>query len=141
MNRRLTDAASAKSQIERRRIEQDEAILAWLRSHGQAVQSTEIARATRISWTGVVGRLGALVRIGAVRRSEIGKDRAGKKVITFQAISNDAPAARRTEAPFRPLNAPRATVIPVRSQGRIANTPFNDAPVSMGRPEFREIAS
>lgn len=141
MSRRTPDPTSAKSAVEAKRNALDNAILEHLRSHGQAVQSTEIARATRISWTGVVGRLGALVRIGAVRRSEIGKDRAGKKVITFQAISNDAPAARRTEAPFRPLNAPRATVIPVRSQGRIANTPFNDAPVSMGRPEFREIAS
>lgn len=139
MNRRLTAAASAKNQIDRRRAEQDTAILAWLRSHGQAVQSTEISRATRISWTGVVGRLGALVRIGAVRRSETGKDRAGKLVITFQAAPEGHIAATRREPPFRPLQPTRATVIPVRAHGRIAAT-HNEAPISFGRPEYREIA-
>lgn len=140
MSRRTPDPTSAKSAIEAKRNALDNAILEHLRSHGQATQSKAIAQAIGASWTAIVGRLHALVRVQAVRRSEIGKDRAGKKVITFQAISNDAPAARRTEAPFRPLSAPRATVIPVRSHGRIAATPFNDAPVSMGRPEYREIA-
>lgn len=140
MSRRAPAPASLQSQIERNRAEQDAKILAHLRSHGQATQSTAIARATGINLSAVIGRLGVLVHIRAVRRSEVGKDRAGKKVITFQAVSNEAPAARRTEPPFRPLHAPRATVIPVRSHGRIANTPFNDAPVSMGRPEYREIA-
>lgn len=139
MNRRLTDAASAKSQIERRRNEQDEAILTWLRSHGQAVQSTAIARATRISFTGVVGRLGALVRIGAVIRSETGQDRAGKLVLTFRAAPENHVAATRREPPFRPLRPTRATVIPVRAHGRIAAT-HNEAPISFGRPEYRELA-
>lgn len=140
MSPRTPNPTSLQSQIERNRADQDKRILDHLKSHGRAMQSTAIARATGINLSAVIGRLGVLVHIRAVRRSEIGKDRAGKKVITFQIISNEAPAARRTEAPFRPLNVPRATVIPVRSHGRIANTPFNDAPVSMGRPEYREIA-
>lgn len=139
MSRRTPQPASIKGQIERRQNEQDEAILTWLRSHGQAVQSTAIARATRISWTGVVGRLGALVRIGAVRRSETGHDRAGKLVITFQAAPENHVAATRREPPFRPLQPTRATVIPVRAHGRIAAT-HNEAPISFGRPEYRELA-
>ena len=139
MSRRTPQPASIKGQIERRRNEQDEAILTWLRSHGQAVQSTAIARATRISFTGVVGRLGALVRIGAVIRSETGQDRAGKLVLTFRAAPENHVAATRREPPFRPLQPTRATVIPVRAHGRIAAT-HNEAPISFGRPEYREIA-
>lgn len=139
MSRRTPQPASIKGQIERRRAEQDTAILTWLRSHGQAVQSTEIARATRISWTGVVGRLGTLVRIGAVIRSETGHDRAGKLVLTFRAAPENHVAATRREPPFRPLQPTRATVIPVRAHGRIATT-NNEAPISFGRPEYREIA-
>lgn len=143
MSLRAPDPKSAKSSIEARRNALDAAILKHLRSHGCAMQSKALAAAIGASWSAVVGRLHALVRIQAVRRRETGQDRAGQKIITFQAVNPESVAESRgcrAAEPFRPLQAVRATIIPVRSQGRIAIASLNEAPVSLGRAEFREIA-
>ena len=139
MSRRTPDPTSAKSAVEAKRNALDNAILEHLRSHGQATQSKAIAQAIGASWTAIVGRLHALVRVQAVRRSDTGKDRAGKPIITFQAVRPEHIAPRRHEPPFRPLQAARATIIPVRSQGRIATAHLNEAPLPLGRAEYREI--
>lgn len=133
MSRRTPDADSQKAQIERRRMEQDVAILKWLRSHGQAVQSREISQATGIGWASTIARLTVLTTLRAVRRAYVGKDKGGKDIVTFQAATAEVIAQPRREVPFQPMRPMQPTVIPVRAHGRIALSSHNEAPVSFGR--------
>lgn len=132
MSRSRSKPLTERDAESRRQDAQDQQILRVMRLHSLPMNSRSIARATSMGEPTVRGRLTVLHRLGAIRRLEIGANKAGEPLVMWQPVPIVAPATPRIAMPVRPYRVPRPTIVPVRSGGAIAPVIADGANVGMG---------